>query len=154
MTSELGISLLVPFSPPHARNSTGAVASNSVRHVHAWTQDVQAALTKNAQESECGHESVLFSRQASDVLGQLHPANQGVPVVIDANYAIVHNKILAIDGEVVITGSFNFTKAAQQTNAENLLILRDPALAAQYIQNWDTHRQHGQPYVGRGVRQE
>jgi phosphatidylserine/phosphatidylglycerophosphate/cardiolipin synthase-like enzyme len=80
-------------------------------------------------------------------------ANQGVLVVIDANHAIAHNKIIVFDGEVVITGSFNFTKAAQQKNAENLLIIRDPALAAQYTQNWEAHRQHSQPYVGRGVRQ-
>jgi hypothetical protein len=33
-----------------------------------------------------------------------------------------------------------------------LLIIRDPALAAQYMQNWEAHRQHSQPYVGRGVR--
>ena len=79
-------------------------------------------------------------------------ANQGVPVVIDANHAISHNKVMVIDGEIVLTGSFNFTKAAQESNAENLLIIRDPALAKQYTQNWDAHRQHSQPYVGRGVR--
>ena len=79
-------------------------------------------------------------------------ANQGVPVVIDANHAISHNKVMVIDGEIVLTGSFNFTKAAQENTAENLLIIRDPALAVQYAQNWDTHRQHSQPYVGRGVR--
>jgi phosphatidylserine/phosphatidylglycerophosphate/cardiolipin synthase-like enzyme len=78
--------------------------------------------------------------------------NQGVPTLIDATHAIAHNKVMVIDGEVVLTGSFNFTKAAQEKNAENLLILRNPALAAQYTQNWDTHRQHSQPYVGRGVR--
>jgi len=79
-------------------------------------------------------------------------ANQGVPTMIDANHAISHNKVIVIDGETVITGSFNFTKAAQEKNTENLLIIRDPALAAQYAQNWDAHRQHSQPYVGRGVR--
>jgi phosphatidylserine/phosphatidylglycerophosphate/cardiolipin synthase-like enzyme len=79
-------------------------------------------------------------------------ANQGVPTMIDANHAISHNKVMVIDGELVITGSFNFTKAAQQKNAENLLIIRDQALATQYTQNWETHRQHSQPYVGRGVR--
>jgi phosphatidylserine/phosphatidylglycerophosphate/cardiolipin synthase-like enzyme len=67
-------------------------------------------------------------------------------------YAIAHNKVIVIDSETVLTGSFNFTKAAQEKNAENLLIIRDPALAAQYTQNWDTHRQHSQPYVGRVVR--
>jgi hypothetical protein len=30
---------------------------------------------------------------------------------------------------------------------------RDPALAAQYTQNWQAHAQHSQAYVGRGVRQ-
>jgi hypothetical protein len=32
-----------------------------------------------------------------------------------------------------------------------VLIIRDKALAAQYTQNWEAHRQHSQPYVGRGV---
>jgi len=79
-------------------------------------------------------------------------ANQGVPTTIDAAHAIAHNKVMIIDGAIVITGSFNFTKAAQEKNAENVLIIRDPALAAQYTQNWDAHRQHSQPYVGRGAR--
>jgi phosphatidylserine/phosphatidylglycerophosphate/cardiolipin synthase-like enzyme len=38
--------------------------------------------------------------------------NQGIPVKIDAARAIAHNKVMIIDGETVITGSFNFTKAA------------------------------------------
>ena len=58
-----------------------------------------------------------------------------MPTTIDAERAIAHNKIIVIDGALVITGSFNFTKAAQQKNAENLLLLRDAALAAQYAQN-------------------
>jgi phosphatidylserine/phosphatidylglycerophosphate/cardiolipin synthase-like enzyme len=62
-------------------------------------------------------------------------ANQGVPTKIDAAHAIAHNKIIIIDGETVITGSFNFTKAAQEKNAENVLIIRDKALAALYTQN-------------------
>ena len=79
-------------------------------------------------------------------------ANQGVPTLIDAAHAISHNKVMIIDDETVITGSFNFTKAAQEKNAENVLIIRDKALAAQYTQNWQAHAQHSQPYVGRAVR--
>jgi phosphatidylserine/phosphatidylglycerophosphate/cardiolipin synthase-like enzyme len=56
--------------------------------------------------------------------------NQGVPTTVDANHAISHNKVMVIDGETVITGSFNFTKAAQERNAENVLIVPDRALAA------------------------
>jgi hypothetical protein len=74
-----------------------------------------------------------------------------VPTKIDANHGISQNKVIVIDGEVVITGSFNFTKATQQKNAENLLIIREKALAAQYTANWPVHSQHSQPYAGRGT---
>jgi phosphatidylserine/phosphatidylglycerophosphate/cardiolipin synthase-like enzyme len=46
-------------------------------------------------------------------------ANQGVPTKIDAAHAISHNKVMIVDTEIVITGSFNFTKAAQEKSAEN-----------------------------------
>jgi phosphatidylserine/phosphatidylglycerophosphate/cardiolipin synthase-like enzyme len=79
-------------------------------------------------------------------------ANQGVPIMIDAEHIIAHSKIIIIiDGETIITGSFNFTKAAQEKNAENLLLIRYQALAAQYTQRWEAHRQHSQPYVRQGV---
>jgi phosphatidylserine/phosphatidylglycerophosphate/cardiolipin synthase-like enzyme len=43
---------------------------------------------------------------------------------------------MVIDGETVITGSFNFTKSSEERNAENLLVLRDGALAERYEANW------------------
>jgi hypothetical protein len=39
-------------------------------------------------------------------------------------------------------GSFNFTKSAETRNAENLLIIHDPVLAARYLQNWNVHAAH------------
>jgi phosphatidylserine/phosphatidylglycerophosphate/cardiolipin synthase-like enzyme len=76
--------------------------------------------------------------------------NSGIPVKIDAVHVIVHNKIMIIDGETVITGSFNFTKAAEEKNAENLLVIRDKKLAEQYIKNWKEHDRHSEVYTGRG----
>jgi phosphatidylserine/phosphatidylglycerophosphate/cardiolipin synthase-like enzyme len=73
----------------------------------------------------------------------------GVPVLIDGRHAIAHNKIMIIDGAVVITGSFNFTKQAEQSNAENLLVIRDRALADQYTANWKRHAEHSERYLGR-----
>jgi phosphatidylserine/phosphatidylglycerophosphate/cardiolipin synthase-like enzyme len=52
-------------------------------------------------------------------------ANMGVPTRIDYEYAIMHNKFMVIDGVTVETGSFNYTKAAEEKNAENVIILRD-----------------------------
>jgi phosphatidylserine/phosphatidylglycerophosphate/cardiolipin synthase-like enzyme len=50
----------------------------------------------------------------------------------------------------VITGSFNFTKAAEENNAENLLVIHDKKLAERYIKNWQEHDRHSEVYVGRG----
>ena len=69
---------------------------------------------------------------------------------IDAQHAIAHNKVMIIDGEIVITGSFNFTKAAEVNNAENLLVIHDKKLAERYIKNWQEHERHSDEYVGRG----
>jgi phosphatidylserine/phosphatidylglycerophosphate/cardiolipin synthase-like enzyme len=75
--------------------------------------------------------------------------NMGIPTKIDAKHAIAHNKIIIIDGLVVITGSFNFTKQAETSNAENLLVIWDEALAAKYTANWQAHAAHSEPYAGR-----
>ena len=71
----------------------------------------------------------------------------GIRTLIDAKHPIAHNKIIVIDGQTVITGSFNFTKAAEEGNAENLLVIRSPDLAAKYAANWKVHEEHSDPYV-------
>jgi len=75
--------------------------------------------------------------------------NVGIPVQIDAKHAIAHNKVMVIDGGTVIAESFNFTKAAEEHNAENLLVIRSPELAAKYADNWKVHADHSDPYAGR-----
>jgi phosphatidylserine/phosphatidylglycerophosphate/cardiolipin synthase-like enzyme len=56
---------------------------------------------------------------------------------------------MVIDKETVITGSFNFTKAAETKNAENLLILKSKELASHYLKNWTKHKNHSDSYSGR-----
>jgi phosphatidylserine/phosphatidylglycerophosphate/cardiolipin synthase-like enzyme len=75
--------------------------------------------------------------------------NMGIPVFIDDQHAIAHNKIIIIDNRVVITGSFNFSQAAETKNAENLLILDDlPDLTRAYRENFQQHLSHAVPYLG------
>jgi phosphatidylserine/phosphatidylglycerophosphate/cardiolipin synthase-like enzyme len=74
-------------------------------------------------------------------------ANAGIPVLIDAEHAIAHNKVLVIDDSTVLTGSFNFSKAAEEKNAENLLILKKASeLADAYIVNINAHAAHAHSY--------
>jgi phosphatidylserine/phosphatidylglycerophosphate/cardiolipin synthase-like enzyme len=67
----------------------------------------------------------------------------GLPILIDDDHAIAHNKVMVIDREVVITGSYNFTKQAEMQNAENLVILKGhPDIAAAYVRDFQKHKQH------------
>jgi phosphatidylserine/phosphatidylglycerophosphate/cardiolipin synthase-like enzyme len=76
-------------------------------------------------------------------------ANSGIPTWIDDAHAIAHNKVIVIDRETVITGSFNFTKAAEEKNAENLMIVRSKDLTRLYLENWASHRTHSEAYQAR-----
>ena len=77
-------------------------------------------------------------------------AQAGVPVLLDAQHS-AHNKVMVIDAGradcAVITGSYNFTHAAQFRNAENVVILKgNPPLCEAFRRNWDRHKTHSSPY--------
>ncbi len=76
-------------------------------------------------------------------------AHMDIPTFIDAKHAIAHNKVMIIDKVVVATGSFNFTAAAENNNAENLIIIQSRDLANIYIENWYKHQRHSMAYRGR-----
>ena len=64
-------------------------------------------------------------------------SNHGVPVRLNGNYAIHHNKLMVIDAEQVETGGFNYTAAAADKNAENVLLLwHVKPLAETYRKEW------------------
>ena len=63
-------------------------------------------------------------------------AKLGIEVVIDRISGIAHNKVMIIDNQTVITGSFNFTKAADTRNAENVVFICNNGIANQYLNNW------------------
>ena len=65
-------------------------------------------------------------------------ADREIPVMIDYKPRIAHNKVMIIDGETVITGSFNFTQSAQSKNAENVIIINDGDIAKAYKYNFDS----------------
>ena len=57
----------------------------------------------------------------------------GIPVRQDGNSFILHHKVFIVDEVTVITGSFNISDNATNSNDENLVIISDPNLAAQYV---------------------
>lgn len=56
----------------------------------------------------------------------------GADIYLDGNPNTLHDKVIIIDGKTVITGSFNYSANADNSNDENLLIIQDPVLAQKY----------------------
>jgi phosphatidylserine/phosphatidylglycerophosphate/cardiolipin synthase-like enzyme len=75
--------------------------------------------------------------------------NAGVPVWTDADDGLMHHKYAVVDGRVVITGSFNFTKSGDQKKAENLLIVEGKAkLVEAYQRNFERLLTKAKRYEG------
>ncbi len=61
----------------------------------------------------------------------------GMAVIKDNNKWAMHHKVIVIDGQTVITGSFNFSKNASRTNDENVLIIQgNTDIARLYTEEW------------------
>lgn len=75
-------------------------------------------------------------------------ANHKVVVRLNDRYAIMHNKVMIADNRHVKTGSFNYSAAANKSNAENVLVIRDqPELARAYKKEFERLWTEGTPLI-------
>jgi len=111
-----------------AYSFTSTTIAEALARAHNSGVDVQVILDKSQKTQQASVAEFLIQSR--------------IPTWIDALHAIAHNKVMIIDSEVVITGSFNFTKAAEERNAENLLTVYSRRLAAHYVDNWRVHQTH------------
>ena len=132
-----GIKVLNYFSPvDHVMDKlVGLVngAKKSIRFM-AFTYTDQNLAKAMISRFNAGVDvaGVLENRGASQ--GALVPlACAKVPVKLDGNKYTMHHKVIIIDNSIVITGSFNFTRTADTANDDNVLVIYDPAVAQQYL---------------------
>jgi len=123
-------------------------ATNSIRvQAYSFTSAPIARSLVDAHRRGVTVHIILDDSQRSEKYSEADfLEHSGIPPLIDARHGIAHNKIILVDGHLVITGSFNFTKAAEERNAENLLLIDDPELASRYLRNWEDHAEHAEPY--------
>lgn len=143
-----GINADVHFSPnggatPAVTREIGNAKKSIYVLAYSFTSPQILKALADAKANGVDVEIVLDKSNATaQYTGATYVANAGIPTYIDRKHAIMHNKVIVIDGDTVITGSFNFTKAAEEKNAENLLVLRSTALASAYRKEWERHKLH------------
>lgn len=57
---------------------------------------------------------------------------RGMEVFLDANPRNMHHKVIILDDETVVAGSFNFSDGADKSNDENVVIIKSGAIARQF----------------------
>lgn len=62
---------------------------------------------------------------------------KGIKVRISTNNYIMHNKFAIIDNRLLLTGSYNWTFAANNKNEENLMVVDDPEIIARYQNHFE-----------------
>ena len=105
----------------------------------SFTADALAeAMLDRARDGVTVH-AVLDEGQANASGAEFSRLQQaGLDVRLERSDGLLHHKVIVIDGETVITGSYNFTRSAEEQNDEAVLILHDSELARQYLEEFET----------------
>ncbi len=99
---------------------------------HASGMDVRGVFEGEMLPGSTGTEYDRFRRAGMDIR-------------LDGNPALMHEKLMIIDGEIVVIGSYNFTRAADERNDENVMIIYDPHLAALFETEFTNVFEKGKP---------
>ncbi|WWO95510.1 MAG: phospholipase D family protein [Candidatus Dasytiphilus stammeri] len=79
-----------------------------------------------------------YKANSNNYTATTYLANQKISVRLNKHYSIMHNKFIIIDSQILETGSYNYTSAADKHNAENIIILYHyPEIAFQYTQEFN-----------------
>lgn len=90
--------------------------------------DVRVVLDKS-QETAAGNQCAALRKG-------------GVAYKFDEMHAIMHEKVIIIDGRHVLAGSYNWSGSAETRNAENLRVTLEDPLVEEYLDDWKRHDDH------------
>lgn len=101
----------------------------------SFTSDELALAIAAANDRGVLVQGVMDASQAAGNQAGEHEAllARGIDVRLDGEGGSMHHKVLVIDGEIVVTGSYNFSASAEEQNDENTLVIHDLALAEQFL---------------------
>jgi phosphatidylserine/phosphatidylglycerophosphate/cardiolipin synthase-like enzyme len=153
-----------PTSPENTPNKAFSINGVQVENYFASEEDVTAALAtliSNANEEilfmafsftddDIGETMLaragagiqvrgIFETTGSNTDFSYYPImlEEGLTVRQDGNPRIMHHKVIIIDRDTVVFGSFNFSRNANESNDENLLIIYDAGFAGAFLAEYE-----------------
>ncbi len=100
-------------------------------------EELAAAMLERMDTHDVTLKGVFEDRNSTAAWSQLPALHcAGADLRQDGNRYVMHHKVIIIDDDTVITGSFNFSNNAARSNDENIVIIRHPTIAALYLEEW------------------
>lgn len=101
-------------------------AKRSIVFILSWITDEDIIKLLNGKRKEMDVTGVI-EKSEKDAL-------KALPFVTQGN---IHHKVFIIDGETVITGSYNPTRNGNEYNDENVLIIHDRDVAKKFLDEYN-----------------
>ncbi|MCB9852899.1 MAG: phospholipase D family protein [Phycisphaerales bacterium] len=112
--------------------------------VYIFTSDQIADALIKAAKRDIRVDVLLDASQKKKRYSKWKKLKQGgVSVRFDEDHATANNKIMLVDNTTIVTGSYNFSKAAESRNAENIVIIKNNrSLFTKFRENFESHWEH------------
>ncbi len=135
-----GTPIDVYFSPDdHVQDSFVELIQNAQESIYflafSFTADEIGGAVRARAEEGVEVKGVMETEQVNSNAGtEFDPFQQArLDVLRDGNDGQMHHKFMVIDESIVIFGSYNFTNSAEIRNDENLLVIYNSDIAAQFL---------------------
>ena len=132
------------FSPDDGVLSQLSVVSSGAEEsililAFSFTSNELGDIVREKAEAGLTVRGVMDEEQVSSNQGtEYDPFQQAdLDVRLDGIEGQMHHKVFIIDEAIVVLGSYNFSRAAEERNDENLLIIYDEAIAQQFIMEFE-----------------
>lgn len=105
----------------------------------SFTHDTLGTAMRDRFASGIEVRGVFEARQTDNPYAEYRAMKAaGLSVILDKNSGTMHHKVIVVDADTVITGSYNFSKNAEKNNSENLLIIKgNREIAAAYLAEFE-----------------
>jgi phosphatidylserine/phosphatidylglycerophosphate/cardiolipin synthase-like enzyme len=138
-----GTPLNIYFSPAdHIQSALLPLINNAQSSIYflaySFTSDPLGNAIRQRAAAGVKVAGVMETDQVRSDVGTEYDAfrKAGLDVHLDGNPGLMHHKVFIIDNQIVAMGSYNFTASAEKSNDENLIVINNPDIAAQYMKEF------------------
>jgi phosphatidylserine/phosphatidylglycerophosphate/cardiolipin synthase-like enzyme len=140
------------FSPhDHVQSALTDLISNAQSSIYflaySFTADPLGDAIRQRAAVGITVEGVMEADQVASNIGTEFDAfhTAGLNIRLDGNPGQMHHKVMIIDKQIVVTGSYNFSASAEQVNDENLLVIYSPQITAEFMREFQRVYTAAQP---------